>query len=144
MQTFIPFKNINKSIKCLDKKRLGKQRVEAIQIARALLGLSNGWKNHPAAKMWLGYESYLVRVYLRKVMDRWLSLKCDNIKCEVHYKQLIKLVSKKCKKPKWINKEFCISHQSNLLRKKPEHYKKYFKNVPNDLEYIWPNSAAVV
>ena len=29
-------------------------------------------------------------------------------------------------------------HKSNLLRKFPEHYRKFFKGVPDNLEYIWP------
>ena len=36
----------------LDNKRLGKQRVEAYQIIRALTGESQGWIHHPATKMW--------------------------------------------------------------------------------------------
>jgi hypothetical protein len=38
--------------------------------------------------------------------------------------------------PWWFGfEEFHISHQSNLLRKDPIHYKQF--NVPNDLPYIW-------
>ena len=43
------------------------------------------------------------------------------------------------KKPYWLGKKkFHISHQSNLIRKKSEHYSKFFRNVPNDLPYFWP------
>ena len=31
MQTFMPYPDIVKSVRCLDYKRLGKQRVEAMQ-----------------------------------------------------------------------------------------------------------------
>jgi hypothetical protein len=138
MQTFLPYESIDKVVKCLDDKRLGKQRIEAIQIARALLNISEGWKNHPAVKMWKGYEAYLVIEYLKKVMDEWKNRGYKNTKCEIHYEQLIQLIDLKTyKKPEWLNEKFCISHQSNLLRKKPEYYKKYF-NVQDDLEYIWP------
>jgi hypothetical protein len=138
MQTFLPYENIDKVVKCLDNKRLGKQRVEAIQIAQALLGLSDGWKNHPAVKMWKGHEAYLVIEYLKKVMDEWKNRGYKNTKCEIHYEKLIQLIDLKTyKKPEWLNEEFCLSHQSNLLRKKPEHYEKYF-DVQNNLEYIWP------
>jgi hypothetical protein len=41
--------------------------------------------------------------------------------------------------PKWFgNKEFHNSHKSNLLRKNPEHYFEFSKEVSNDLDYIWP------
>ena len=50
----------------LDYRRLGKQRVEAYQILNVLSGKGkknkNGtvaWSNHPAVKMWKGYEKAL-------------------------------------------------------------------------------------
>ena len=55
----------------LDNKRLGKQRVEAIQIAKTLFGLNNGWKNHPGTIRWKGYEPFLIKVYLKTIMDEW-------------------------------------------------------------------------
>ena len=36
MQTFLPYKSFVKSLNCLDNKRLGKQRVEAMQILNAI------------------------------------------------------------------------------------------------------------
>ena len=45
MQTFLPYKSFNKSFKVLDYRRLGKQRVEAMQILNVLLGRrkTKGW-----------------------------------------------------------------------------------------------------
>lgn len=142
MQTFLPYCDIKKTAECLDTKRLGKQRVEAVQIIRKLLKISNtkGWENHPAVKMWKGYESFLVKVYLRTIMDEWIQRGYKNIKCEEHWKEFIQHENIKNVvpiTPPWINEEFCISHRSNLLRKFPEHYSKYF-DVPDNLEYIWP------
>ena len=60
MQTFLPYKSFRKTALCLDNKRLGKQRVETLQILRALTGYYNqsgAWLNHPAVKMWRGYEA---------------------------------------------------------------------------------------
>jgi len=50
VQTFLPYTDFIKSAKCLDYKRLGKQRVEAKQILNILLGETTkaGWTNHPA------------------------------------------------------------------------------------------------
>jgi len=57
MQTFMPYgSQYDQTAKCLDVKRLGKQRVETYQILKALLGESKGWRNHPATRMWEGYE----------------------------------------------------------------------------------------
>ena len=65
MQTFLPYPNLSKSLKTLDRQRLGKQRVEAFQILNILLERTDrkGWKNHPAVKMWSGYENAL-KLYL--------------------------------------------------------------------------------
>ena len=67
MQTFLPHSNFRKTARYLDYRRLGKQRVEAYQILNVLTGKSkgNGWKNHPAVKMWKGYENAL-KLYLNK------------------------------------------------------------------------------
>ena len=48
----------------LDQKRLGKQRVECIQVLRGLIRPDYGWRHHPAVKMWAGYEEALVRYAL--------------------------------------------------------------------------------
>jgi hypothetical protein len=67
MQTFLPYANVKKSVKCLDSKRLGKQRVEAFQILNILLNRTktSGWRNHPAVKMWKGHENAL-KVYFNE------------------------------------------------------------------------------
>src|SRR3954449_7885040 len=61
MQTFLPFADFRSSAQVLDAKRLRKQRVEAIQVLRALTVPGYGWRHHPAAAMWAGYEEALVR-----------------------------------------------------------------------------------
>ena len=45
MQTFLPYPSMGQSVRCLDYRRLGKQRVEALQILNALDGKSKGWTN---------------------------------------------------------------------------------------------------
>lgn len=136
MQTFLPYPDFEHSAACLDRQRLGKQRVEVLQILRTLNGETNGWRNHPAVLMWDGYTEALVEYgicvccdwmrrgynYSPKVMDQIISYSWGN---EVVI-------------PPWLNKRFCRSHQSNLVRKYPEHYRKYFPNVPDDLPYVWP------
>jgi hypothetical protein len=133
MQTFLPYPNIKKSLKSLDYKRLGKQRVEAFQILNILLERTDkkAWKNHSAVLMWKGYENAL-KLYLNKSIKLWISR---------GYKNTMKLekIQGKIILPKWFgNKEFHNSHKSNLLRKNPEHYVQFSKEVPNDLDYIWP------
>lgn len=130
MQTFLPYPDFQKTAQCLDNKRLGKQRVEARQIISTLEGKSNGWRNHPAVKMWKGYEDCL-KMYYNVICEEWIGR---------GYKQNMELYPEifSYKKPYWLGKKkFHISHQSNLIRKKSEHYSKFFRNVPNDLPYFW-------
>jgi hypothetical protein len=137
MQTFLPHPSFQESAQALDYRRLGKQRVECKQIYLALTQPEYGWKNHPAVKMWAGYEQALVmyarticrewrsRGYKDTLLDYFLSLPCEWVKA-----------------PKWYgDAEFHRSHQSNLIRKDPTFYKPKFPNVPDNLPYIWPTDV---
>lgn len=133
MQTFLPYPNLKKSLKVLDRQRLGKQRVEAFQILNILLNRTNkkGWKNHPAIKMWRGYENAL-KLYFNKAVKLWVARSYkNNMKLEV--------IDGKIVLPKWFGDEkFHASHRSNLLRKNKEHYGKFGWTEEEDLEYEWP------
>jgi Pyrimidine dimer DNA glycosylase len=61
VQTFLPYPDFAASAVALDCRRLGKQRVEALQILRALTRERYGWKHHPAVRMGAGYEDALAR-----------------------------------------------------------------------------------
>lgn len=139
MQTFLPYPDFKKSAACLDYKRLGKQRVEAYQILGILLNISPkaGWRNHPAVLMWKGYEVALCQ-YTMIMINEWkkrgykdtLESKIWSLFCSCKSTQLIV--------PSWLgNRNFHLSHQSNLVRKQPEYYRKYF-HVRSDLPYEWP------
>lgn len=99
MQTFIPYSDYEKVAKCLDNKRLGKQRVETWQIYNALQKIKRredlkfriedkeymnqteldeydslqriGWENHPIVKMWKNYESSLLK-YGLVMCQEWI------------------------------------------------------------------------
>ena len=147
MQTFIVSRRPDDIASILDTKRLGKQRVEAIQIVRKLLDLPNmsgkeskAWNNHPAVRMWKGYEPYLVKVYLFNMIDEWANRGKNGRLCRKHFLHLIRKVRhKKIVEPHWFKEDVFNSHKSNLLRKDSEYYSKFFSDVSNDLEYIWPS-----
>ena len=61
MQTFLPYPDFAETAKVLDQRRLGKQRVEALQVLRGLTVPGYGWRHHPAVRMWRGYEEALTR-----------------------------------------------------------------------------------
>ena len=44
MQTFLPYPDFIASARVLDSKRLGKQRVEALQVLRGLIRPGYGWR----------------------------------------------------------------------------------------------------
>ena len=133
MQTFLPYKDFRKTFKCLDYRRLGKQRVETYQILNVLLNRTStkGWRNHPATKMWRGYENAL-KLYLNLCIDEWvLRGYNNNMKREI--------INGPVKYPPWLgDKQFHISHRSNLVRKMPEYYRQYFPRVKNNKPYVWP------
>jgi hypothetical protein len=143
MQTFLPYGDPVRTAKVLDNKRLGKQRVETIQIARNLLGITEskkkGWSNHPAVKMWKGHEPYLIKIYLRAILDEWNARGFKNAKCEEHYKELYRHVAaRQPVQPRWFCEPVFQSHRSRLIQKNKEFYEPLFPGTPNDLEYVWP------
>ena len=143
MQTFMPFPSFSGSIRVLDNKRLGKQRVEAWQIYQALTVPDYGWKNHPAVKMWRGYELALVIYGLRCCAEWEHRGFVDNM--ATRFRDAFKRMATDnhdalVTSPPWMgNHLFHQSHRSNLLRKDPEHYKDLFEpGLPDDLPYVWP------
>lgn len=132
MQTFLPYADFAKSAFVLDYKRLGKQRVEAWQILNALTGKSAGWVSHPATKMWQGYE-YQLCEYGITICQTWLQRGYKDTLLERFNEASYQFQD--TGNPWWLGFEpLHISHQSNLMRKDPEHYK--FK-VASNLPYIW-------
>jgi hypothetical protein len=136
MQTFLPYPDFIDSACVLDRQRLGKQRVETKQILNALEGNSKGWVNHPAVKMWRGYEPALA-LYGVVMCAMWAE--------RGYVDNLLPFFATRLREdmvmPSWIGEpEFHRSHQSNLVRKDPAHYGPLFPDVPNDLEYMWPSA----
>jgi hypothetical protein len=144
MQTFLPYLSYTESAKCLDNKRLGKQRLECKQILLAL-GVAvgphkpgkKGWQNHPAVRMWRGYESSLI-VYSVCICGEWRKRGfLDNLGKE--FVDLYCAIDVPMGRPPWIESEaFHASHRSNLLRKDAEFYGKFGWAEPDDLPYVWP------
>ena len=60
MQTFLPYADFRASAEVLDDRRLGKQRVETLQVMRALTLPDYGWQHHPVTAMWRGYRPALM------------------------------------------------------------------------------------
>lgn len=131
MQTFLPYADFAQSAACLDNKRLGKQRVETYQILLALANPEYGWQNHPCVRQWKGHEDALTAYYVA-ICREW-------IRRGFKHTMPILIAKDSYVKPWWLGYEpYHISHQSNLLRKLPDHYIKHW-NVPDNIEYVWPS-----
>ena len=134
MQTFLPLPSMGDSVRCLDDKRLGKQRVEALQILKALRGeysKTGAWENHPATKMWRGYENAL-GFYKDLCIEEWIRRGFNNT-------MELNPLPTRFTYPWWLgNEDFHASHRSNLLRKAPEHYDTFGWSESSDLPYVWP------
>lgn len=141
MQTFLPEPSFEHSAAALDYRRLGKQRVEVKQLLLALSfnvgphkARSSSWANHPAAKMWRGYETALCE-YGITICEEWRSRGYQDTLLD----QFLNVPSAELKMPPWLgDPAFHVSHQSNLIRKDPGYYSHYWPTVPPTLEYVWP------
>lgn len=132
MQTFLPYSDFQLSMSILDTKRLGKQRVEAMQIINTLENRKTGWSNHPAVRMWSNNIDALKYYHDCAVLE-WVDRGYKN------NMPLFDLLDQDLDYPSWLgNEQFHISHQSNLLRKNYSYYKKYFPDVVATLSYVWP------
>lgn len=94
------------------------------------------WYSHPAVKMWRGYEQALA-VYGFFICAEWKLRGFNDSLIGFFEKRMGDVDSVVA--PPWLGDEdFHLSHQSNLVRKLPEHYRKLFPSVPDNLEYVWP------
>lgn len=145
VNTFVPFPDIHACAKALDYRRLGKQRVEAYQLWRALMGkgrlrpdgtegpATKGWINHPATLMWKGHTCFLA-MYCNAMIDEWVSRGYRNFMSKLPH----------CRNPLppwwwgWI--PIHKSHQASLNRKKPDYYTF---DVGSWIEwgYVWPSKV---
>lgn len=134
--------------KLLDYRRLGKQRVEAMQIIDAINSLESNdekvaWKNHPAVKMWMHSDTkiqkqYLnaLKYYLNCMIDEWVNRGYKN---EMKHKKVIEPVIM----PWWFtNKYIQLTHKCSLMRKDEKYYS--FLETDETKEnikygYIWPS-----
>jgi hypothetical protein len=150
MQTFLPLPSFRESAKCLDNKRLGKQRVECKQILLCLdvsVGAhrpgKRGWRNHPAVLMWSGHEVALL-VYGIVMCREWTARGFqDNLQAEflAAYNKLRPTISSNRYPPWFGDPEFHSSHRSSLLRKDLRHYSRFGWDDPIYLPYFWPVST---
>ncbi|MDD5590992.1 MAG: MSMEG_6728 family protein [Dehalococcoidales bacterium] len=130
MQTFLPYPEFDQSAAVLDRQRLGKQRVEAYQIIRAIT-FGGGWANHPIVKMWLGFENAL-KLYSNAMVEEWIRRGYRNSL------EIYDLNDREVVYPWWLGiDDFHSSHRAALLAKDYDYYSKYGWREAPGISYIW-------
>lgn len=137
MNTFLPYPDFDLSARCLDRLRLGKQRVECMQIADCLIRGKGRWLNHPAVRMWRGHGHYLC-VYWQAIVNEWNRRKYfDTTIHTLREFDPIFMCRQENDPPPWLgDPRVHNSHQSQLFKKDPVHYVTF--NDVGDLPYYWP------
>jgi hypothetical protein len=151
VQTFLPYSDFAASAAALDSRRLGKQRVEALQVLRGLTVPGYGWRHHPAVRMWEGYEEALVR-YGLEVCRVWTGAgRRDSCAATMladfaalHPRAGVRTQAElgaAGELPNWLGEPgFHLGHRSALVTRDPDHYRDLFPDVPAGLPYVWPRS----
>ncbi|MBY3554682.1 MSMEG_6728 family protein [Modestobacter lapidis] len=150
MQTFLPVADFAESARLLDSPRLGKQRVETLQVLRALELPDYGWAAHPVVTMWRGRTAGLV-VYglamVRAWTERGFADSTETLIAEFAPEAARMTQAQAAAAgllPSWVGDEALHrSHRSNLLAKDPGFYRPAFGAEPADLPYVWPGADDV-
>jgi hypothetical protein len=155
MQTFLPVADFAESARLLDSPRLGKQRVETLQVLRALELPDYGWVSHPVVRMWRGrtpglvaYGLAMVRVWRERGYADTTETLIGEFAPEVVGVPQAELADAGLL-PSWVGEEpVHLSHRSNLIAKDPAFYRPRFTELfgpePDDLPYVWPEPDDVL
>src|SRR5215210_1160449 len=155
MQTFLPVADFEESARLLDSPRLGKQRVETLQVLRALELPDYGWVSHPVVRMWRGRTAALVvdgRAMVREWRGRGFADSTDTLIAEFAPEFASSSQDELAAAgllPSWVgDEELHRSHRSSLLAKDSGFYRpafaERFPGEPDDLPYKWPEPDDVL
>jgi hypothetical protein len=150
MQTFLPVADFAESARPLDSPRLGTQRVQTLQVLRALELPDYGWASHPVVAMWRGRTAGLV-VYglamVRAWRERGFADTTETLIAEFAPDAAGMTQAQAAAAgllPSWVgDEELHRSHRSNLVAKEPAFYRPLFPGEPDDLPYVWPGPDGV-
>lgn len=142
MNTFVTHYDHRVTFARMDSRRLGKQRVECLQIIRYAIGADPdfAWASHPAVRMWARHTHELLR-YAIEASTEWISRGyADNLRQRFH--QILHWYSVQAttdrRGPEWLaDPRQHVAHCSNLVRKDPKYYARFWPQIPADFPYIW-------
>jgi hypothetical protein len=153
MQTYVTDLNMRKNADNLDFRRLGQNRVEALDVLCLNLELSQYYRpayweflvqrysNHPVVHMWKGHGAYL-HFYTYYLLKKWRKLGYSNAKCWPKWKEISILFPHNIAyyggPPPWLTPEFVDMHRAYLIRKDPGYYRKIWPNVDESIPFVYP------
>ena len=163
VNTFIIVPDIVKTAQLLDTKRLGKQRIEALEIINCLEEfdktgkITSKWGNHPVVKCWMGFTNHL-KVYYNIILREWINRGYNNnmefyqienenlyhiVPCNFHNNSIVFCGTYNYYSfPFWVAfYPFYMSHQASLCRKYPKYYSSLLREELNyflEIGYFWP------
>jgi hypothetical protein len=162
VNTFLPYKDFERVAHVLDRQRLGKQRVEGLQILQALCGIKEGWKNHPATLMWKGaepalitYVAYMCVEWKRRGFEDNIFPRLVGISKEFFGRGDLFVSDGRVQPAPWMRpgeyERVNATHQANLVLKDPMHYSQTFNmgkeealtvveglRCCDECQYYWP------
>lgn len=146
MQTFLPYPDFSQSASVLDCQRLGKQRVETMQIMKVLEQVSEkrGWARHPAVLMWAQCKCALME-YQRAMVTEWTDVRGYKDTCLEKTRAIHQSAPHECEVvlPRWVGSaDFHAAHRSNLLRKDWGFYSQFGWDDDPLKPYLWTADAA--
>ena len=156
VNVFITSTNLEECARNLDYRRLGKQRLECIEIIEG-----DSWKNHPCYLMWKNNKEAL-KIYFNHILREWISrgfqnslafYSIDESKAQFYditYDENTYLTTISNPKinensilfPKWFCwKPLILSQRASLLRKDEVYYSsKFEKTIFFQTGYLWMNT----
>lgn len=142
VNTFIIADTPERCAQLLDYKRLGKQRVEGMQIITILEGKADGHSHHPVVAMWRDHIKAL-KYYTNCMIDEWIARGYKNTMSRYS------MESTPITLPWWFTcKQLQLSHCCALLLKDPIYYNKIWNVTPDVAPYmkwgyLWPHKLNV-
>lgn len=147
MQTFVTRFSDGITAQDLDTPRLGKQRLETLQILKVLMHETEAWKNHPAVAMWRGHRLALCN-YGSAMCLQWFNRGHKDTLAEEFALRQLRLREEELNSfspPPWRrDTDILTSHRSNLIRKMPDYYGPKYPDQRMGLPYLWPRITDAV
>lgn len=118
MQVFMPYTTIIQSVRCLDDKRLGKQRIEIKYMLEMMYGM---WpeRKHPVVEMWEDYTIFLHTMYCQTVGEWEARGNKNTLPRQLEFIHGILII------PPWLE-DYTYQYKALLLYKYYDFYSKEF------------------